>query len=403
MQLHSTRSPWRSGRSIHAFLGTPSPVPPAGLPSARRAAWFACLGLVAVACTSSTDPSGPLGDFAPGVAESEESGGVDEVGPDADTGATESGSMNGLDEGVEADADASGDGMMSGGSDGACIELEYAWTPVRAQLLFLLDYSGSMSTAFEDPDGLPGTRWSVLHDLVSVLAADHADRFEFGAKLFPWPEVPAGTPNSSCAVSGELEAPLGSDGPQLLAALPAADALPWGETPMGSATAVAGDALLGADPTRPRALVLIADGGASIGCGPNEDYPTMADRFATWREDGISTFVVGIGVGSTVAEDFESLTGGAPVYTPTDAFGLHAALETIAAATASCTVSLDANPVSTELIARLDEEFLESSGSCMTRGYVYDEAEGTVRLCASACDDYLAGAELRVETPCHAD
>jgi len=340
-----------------------------------------------------TDGTGSDGE-EPSDAEADDTAG--DAGSESDSGdAPTSGDDDGLlDDGGEMDA--------TGGDGNACLDSEYAWTPVRAQLVFVLDYSGSMSTGFEDLDGIWSTRWAVLHDLVVGIIAEHGSRFEFGAKVFPWPAPPTGTPDAACAVSPQLEAPIDPDGDALLAAIPTPGSLPLGQTPMGKAIDAAGSALLAADPTRPRALVLIADGGVSTSCGPTESYEGMALKLDGWRlHEDIQTFVVGVGVISSVAEELESLTGGEPVYAPSDALQLQAALDDVVKATASCEVQLDESPTADALIARLDDELLDSTSRCLDRGYRYDVASATVERCASACADYLDGAALLVETPCH--
>ena len=297
------------------------------------------------------------------------------------------------------------DAGEAGGEGGTCLDLVFDWEPVRPQLMMVLDHSGSMGIGMEDGDGLWSTRWAVLHEVVRKTLERFDDEVEFGVKIFPT-QISDTEGIYACWTSEELEADLGvGAGAQIMGAIPQPSSMGRGSTPMGAGLDVAAQALLAADDARPRVLLLVADGGTSASCGAFEGVQTIASRVEALRlDEGIETFVVGIDVDTGTATGLDTIAaagGEGSWFAATEGAGLNAAIEGIVDALRSCSVDVQDGPAASMLAVRVGAEFIEGVDDCTgSDGYVYDEAGGELQLCGAACEAYLDGESLRVESFC---
>ncbi|WP_134772803.1 vWA domain-containing protein [Ornithinimicrobium flavum] len=151
-----------------------------------------------------------------------------------------------------------------------------------AQLLLLLDASGSMA----DPDatGEPkiGAARSALHEVIDDLGSDQ----QVGLRVFGGSVAPDQPTEAKCTDS-QLVVPIGSDNAQALGAA-VDDYAPLGETPIAHALQQAADDL---GPDGNRTIVLVSDGIAT--CDP--DPCEIAEQLSA---DGLDLVVHTVGLGA---------------------------------------------------------------------------------------------------------
>lgn len=367
----------------------------------------------AAGCEFTTHVADPPWEYAPGVQEGGGETGADDEGfafAEAGISSGDEGGQTGL-EPVDTGS-THGASDDEGGNDDSCLDESFAWDPVRPQIMFVLDASGSMTATMPAQAGLSATRWSVLHDVVRTTLQRHEYEVEFGVKLFPSESAGQGADIDVCRVDPGLEHPLAANaGQAILASIPAKGWSPFGSTPMAAGLDAGFAALAQADATRPRAVILVADGGVSASCGADETPEVVEAAVAEARAGhDISTFVVGVDVDASVAADLANIAdaGGAAAggsqawFDPHDAAGLDAAIGTIVDGLRSCEVSLSGSPAAELLAPQIAGQALDALTACSPGdwGYVYDPSTAKLTLCGDACEAYLDGEALRVESFC---
>jgi hypothetical protein len=384
---------------------------------------LALLGVLASAC-GDVDPD-PLFWGPPGVsgtdgwtsdAASGEDGGAGQAsqGGDggAETGAAESagsaGSVGSVGSAGDGDGDESsadtgstgtagltGDGDGDGDGDGvACLEQSFAVEILRPQIGLVLDYSGSMDSAFNSNV----TRWQALHDTTLDLFDRYSERAEFGIIVYP-----SETVADWCDPAFGPELEMGVHSAQAVEwAIPSRYGDPDGGTPLVNAIELAESMMLDADPARPRALVVIADGGVST-CEPGDSPETVAAvAEALFVGEQVTTFVVGIG-SEADSLDPVALAGGTAAMIPVqDEPTLHAALEQIVGEAVDCELSLDAPlPGNGSLVLHLGAMEIVADPACTGDGW-RETSPTTIELCGVSCDAYREGATVELELVCSA-
>ncbi|MBP7292303.1 MAG: VWA domain-containing protein [Nannocystaceae bacterium] len=382
-------------------------------PVGTRVALVAAAVLVA-ACDDPQGSDGRWDDPGPGITSV---GGDSSDGNDSDSGS---------------DSDSGGDSDSDSGDDGVlwCGETDLAVAPTSPQIVLVLDKSNSMVSNTWDHDGVAATaeitRWHSLYDVVGDLVTDFDDSpMEIGALMFPSVTLTSNDAATACLVPSEPDvAVAGGNADDILAAMPAADSTQiWGGTPTAAAIQVAADELRMLDPSMPRAIVLITDGAANCMQGvPDAQIFTRYDETlaplvrSIYETDGIPTYVVGIDIVNQtvdvpVANPWQrlgevALAGGVPAagdepfYNTRDELELYDALRSIADGL-QCSVALDDLPSDPDRVhLALGDAALAYSASCEGgTGWRYGEA-GSVELCGSTCDSFLAGGEMHAAFDC---
>jgi len=280
-----------------------------------------------------------------------------------------------------------------------CGGTEVDLEPLPANVLLVLDLSGSMfyPENYWDHDADPGTptisRWHSVHNVVTFIVDNYDDVLNLGALLFP-------TYNGgSCDVAAVPEVPVApTNGANILATIPPANADTDGATPLPTALSVGYDHVVTLDPMIPRAVILVSDGA------PTCLYPiSTAVTYAgdAFNNDGIPTYVVGIAIDGTTQTGYNNLAvaGGVPNPNGPDSFynaqnevELQTALDAIAVSVISCIVPLDPPPDDPELVdIQINGVSIPQVTDCATEdGWVYVNPNGpynAIEICGSYCDE----------------
>lgn len=297
------------------------------------------------------------------------------------------------------------------GGQTACDVQEPVITFVEPTLVFVLDRSGSMTLSLDTGMGGLISRWNALHNTVTFLLDQYADRVQFGMKLFPT--------DNDCGVAAGLEVdPALENRDAILAAMPGAMADLTGSTPLTSGMVTAGQILQGTDPERPRAVLLLADGGVSTICSGNSVGGTEAEILRLQTEHEIATYVVGVDIDIFTATDMNAYAeaGGVPLgnpgdavrfYNVTDTMQLQTAMDDIVGDLLACDLNLDSEPDHPSLTevgvdsTQYDEITLAECDADVT-GWTYSIEHTQIRLCGDACTSFKDVQAASVEFFCPA-
>lgn len=151
-----------------------------------------------------------------------------------------------------------------------CVVGEFPLSPTRAELILVMDRSGSMKESF---DGTATTRrWDVLHDALAKTLPAFEARIDLGALAFP--HRFDGAVTRTCDLTRALDVmPAANNAKPILRVLESSD--PWGATPTAAAVEFAGDWLAGrTSRERTVAMVLATDGGPNCNADLDPDKCT---------------------------------------------------------------------------------------------------------------------------------
>ena len=253
-----------------------------------------------------------------------------------------------------------GDVGISDAGDPNCGLLQFKPTPKAADILMVLDRSGSM---IDIPDGAPSgsttTKWQIVVPSLEAVVSATESSISWGMKSFPEAYTDS---LGDCAggVTGIIDVKVAAmDGTQMNGAItaltpagkgtPTADAINSAVTYMGTLT-----------DTNPKYLLLATDGEPTC-VGTDEDKtnsgPAAVTAIANALEAGFPTFVVGIATTKTTANTeltAMSKAGGEPVpltnplshnyYLANDATTLVSAMEAITGQISTCLFPLSPPP-----------------------------------------------------------
>lgn len=314
----------------------------------------------------------------------------------------------------DAPADATFDAGRDAPND-ACTEQHYALTPIRPEIMFVIDRSTSMGWGLRGPSTPGPSRWSILVDALRAQLPRYDARTDMGATIYP----SVGGDRCSVVTDPQL-APAPMQAGTLLDLV--ASSMPEGRTP----TALSLEAAERWFATHPdiahvRAVVLATDGapncntsldarrcpctggaGLPMGCGGDaqlclDDTRTLAviDRLAA-RE--VPTYVIGIDGDpdpalSTVLTRM-ALAGGRPnpsdperaYYSVRNASDVEAAFDRIQASIVSCSLAVELTmPPSRPLAVLIDGAPIPQDPT-RTEGWEWsDERAQTILLYGEAC------------------
>lgn len=307
-----------------------------------------------------------------------------------------------------------------------CIPGKFTLELATAQLMFVLDRSGSMNFGLNSssPAG-PGeaSRWDVLRDALRRTVLPYENEIAMGAKFYPEPPPDDATSDEACQTDQGVGFPpaRGRFG-DILEQFSATE--PRGGTPTAEAVRLAAQ-FLTAQRGVSRTLVLATDGAPN--CNPDLDpntcvcttsrscrsnpsqgrYSCLDDVRAVdaireiAQTQSIPVYVIGIGGNDSPqfaqALDRMAVAGGRPrtttprfynVQSPAD---LSSALQTIRDSVSSCTFLTPSSPVDPNAISvQVDGEEI-ARDTTRTNGWDWvDQAYGTIAFFGDAC--LLAGS-----------
>jgi hypothetical protein len=312
-----------------------------------------------------------------------------------------------------------------------CVARTLPLTPIRPEVMFVLDRSTSMSWALSGPGGSGPTRYAILVDALRAQLPRYDARSDMGSLLYP----EGGGEGCELAPRPQIE-----PGP-----MRASDVLdlvagsgPSGRTPTSEALATAQSYFSShPDPSRSRAVVLATDGAPNCnsaldprtcpctgggglpvgGCSSSGlclDDARAIEVIQRLASDGVPTYVVGIdgdpdpAVSAVLTrmalagERPNPLDLGRAYYSVRRPADLAAAFDRIQASIVSCTLSLEAPvPAGRSFVVTMDGVRLPRDG---TRREGWEFAAGSdtsIELYGETCARSLDGAHvLVVELTC---
>jgi hypothetical protein len=313
----------------------------------------------------------------------------------------------------------------------ACSERSLVLTPIRPEIMFVVDRSTSMSWSLTGPGGPGPTRWSILVDALRERLPVYDARSDMGLVMYP------AEGGDRCSVASDPQL-----APAVMQAEPILDRVttssPGGRTPTASGLEAAERWFLShPDISHVRAVVLATDGapncnealdprrcpctagsGLPVGCMGDsqlclDDARTLAviERMAA-RE--VPTYVIGIdGDPDPALSDVlreMALAGGRPnpldprraYYSVRNAGDLSAAFDRIQASIVSCSLAVElAGPTDRPVVVTLDGEVVPRDPS-RTEGWEWSaDREQTILLYGEACTRAQMGSpELTLEILC---
>jgi hypothetical protein len=297
----------------------------------------------------------------------------------------------------------------------ACIEQRFALTPIRPEIMFVVDRSTSMGWGLTGPGGAGPTRWSILVDALREQLPRYDERSDMGLTLFP------AEGGDRCTVASDPRL-----APAPLQASPILDVVvasgPGGRTPTASGLEAA-DRWFASHPdiSHVRAVVLATDGapncnaaldprrcpctsgaGLPTGCGGESelclDDARTLDVITRLASREVPTYVIGIdGEPDPALSDVlreMAIAGGRPnpldpargYYSVRRASDVSSAFDRIQASIVSCSLAIElADRPDRPVAVTLDGEVLPRDPS-RTEGWEWsDERAQTILLYGEAC------------------
>jgi hypothetical protein len=268
-----------------------------------------------------------------------------------------------------------------------------------AELLLVLDRSGSMGDSLTGRRPMPGerTKWDEAIPAIDDVLMKTETQIMWGLKLFPVGDT------MTCASSDGVNVPLAKNNAATListykAAGPLGDGTPTAETIKRAV------AYLKATPsTNARYLVLATDGEPTCADGLDGDLRDDAAAVQAVKDAataGFHTFVIGIatGLGAGTVLDNMAVAGlepraGAPrYYLAANRGDLIAALGTITGKVASCTFPLTTPPPSPNDVAVNIGTTRVSKDTTHSDGWDYTAGNTAIEVYGPTCDRVKAGA-----------
>jgi hypothetical protein len=299
-----------------------------------------------------------------------------------------------------------------------CVPGDFDLHAAIAQLMFVIDRSGSMAASLDGRDPRPGekSRWQVLRDGLAQTLTGYDGQIAMGAKFYPditW------SPSSQCSTATEVELePNLGNAASILKVFE--DTIPMGGTPTADAVRIAADRVSSVRGIA-RTLVVATDGapncnfnhpGSPCVCTSNnpadcqdvapstclDDTRTVATIREVAEQRKVPVYVIGIG--SFERADFRrtlndmAVAGGRPrpdggdryyrTQTPAE---LDGALASIRDGIARCTFLTPSAPSDPNAIVVTIDGVAVTRDPSRTDGWDWvDQSYGTLALFGAACD-----------------
>jgi len=278
-------------------------------------------------------------------------------------------------------------------------------TQVPADLMLVLDRSGSMTNSISDDDpcdpatGTCAQRWTTMMGAMRTVLATSPASIHWGLKYFSTPGLTSGSGTTpvGCVVTPEVEVPIGTGNADAITASIAVTS-PNYNTPTRAAIEVAVAYLKTIQDGRAKYILLATDGQPN--CPATGEVATTSDlepamgAIAAARLAGITVYVIGVGP-STGNLDAMAANGGTGKFYPAlSPQALTAALNTIVGAVASCVYTMSSSPPDpTNLGVYLDKQLIAESSA---DGWSIS-SPNAVTFHGPTCDRIKAGAYQNVQ------
>jgi hypothetical protein len=287
------------------------------------------------------------------------------------------------------DAGSGGSDAGPGGSDESYDGPGIRYNPVKANVMLLVDRSGSMAEPADCGLASCPSKWEQLLSL-GVYLAEAKELANLGLAVFPSPEY------NGCEVAQGLLVPL-SGAPdvdeQMMNAV--ARVVPGGKTPV--AAALDELRLFGGldDPERSNTVVILTDGKPNCSCANGEaacerDAAVAAVQRLENSDPPVDIDVIGFGASAQEAHDTlyaMALAAGDKDYYQSDTIeDLIGTMYEIGIGKVPCTFNLDEWPEPDRLIVWLDDVQVPpcQDDPCQS-GYTYDPSDGVVEFHGATC------------------
>jgi hypothetical protein len=278
-------------------------------------------------------------------------------------------------------------------------------TQLPADLLLVLDRSGSMTNSISDDDpcdptsGTCAERWATSIAAMRTVLANSPTSIRWGLKFFSTPGLTGGSGSTppGCVVTSEVEVPVGPNNADAIIASITTTS-PNYNTPTRAAIEVAASYLKTVQDGRSKYILLATDGQPNCPAAGDvataSDLQPAMDAIANAHAAGIAVYVIGVGPSAGNLDEMASRGGTGKFYPALSPQALTAALNAIVGTVASCVYTMSATPPDpTNLGVYLDKQLvLESS----TDGWTLS-SPNAVTFHGPTCDRIKAGAYSAVQ------
>ena len=278
-------------------------------------------------------------------------------------------------------------------------------TQLPADLLLVLDRSGSMTNGISDDDpcdpasGTCAQRWTTMMTAMHTVLATSPTSIHWGLKFFSTPGLTSGSGSTSvgCVVTSDAEVPVGTNNADAITTSIASTS-PNYNTPTRAAIEVAVAYLKTIQDGRAKYILLATDGQPN--CPATGDVATATDldpaiaAIAAARSAGIAVYVIGVGPSAGNLDAMAASGGTNKFYPALSPQALTSALNAIVGAVASCVYTMASSPPDpTNLGVYLDKQLVRESA---TDGWTLSSSNA-VTFHGPTCDRIKAGTYQSVQ------
>ncbi|HEX7508762.1 MAG TPA: vWA domain-containing protein [Polyangia bacterium] len=278
-------------------------------------------------------------------------------------------------------------------------------TQLPADLLLVLDRSGSMTNSISDDDpcdpasGTCAQRWTTMLAAMRTVLATSSTSIRWGLKFFSTPGLTSGSGLTpvGCVVTTDVEVPVGMDNADAITANIATTS-PNYNTPTRAVIEVAIAYLKTVQDGRSKYILLATDGQPN--CPAAGDVATATDldpamaAIAAARSAGFPVYVIGVGPSAGNLDQMASRGGTSRFYPALTPQALTAALNAIIGTVASCVYTMSSTPPDqTNLGVYLDKQLVLQSA---TDGWMLS-SPNAVTFHGPTCERIKAGAYQSVQ------
>jgi hypothetical protein len=297
-------------------------------------------------------------------------------------------------------ANSDGNGGSTPTLDANCGNSASTMTQTPADLLLLLDRTGSMTSGISDDEpcdvttGTCSERWATMIQAMQTVLASSPTSIHWGLKFFSTPGLTAGqgTTPAGCVVLPGVEVPIGTaNANDIVSSISVTE--PNYNTPTRAAIETAAAYLATVNDGRSKYILLATDGQPN--CAIDGEYPTSPDlpaalnAIAAANAAGIKVYIIGVGPSAGNLDEMAHRGGTGKFYPALSPQSLVAALNTIVGNVASCVYTIASTPPDpNNLGVYLDKQLVTQSAS---DGWTLGGSNSVI-FNGPTCDRIKAGA-----------